>query len=106
MVLIVYFYTKLFLQVRQHENLLKTQAKKMNIKSLNTRRHNDQLGKTAVEIRIAKACFTIYFLFVAAWTPYAIVALVGAFGDRSKITPVVSMVPAMAAKAVSCINPW
>lgn len=33
-------------------------------------------------MRIAKAAFTIFFLFMLAWTPYAVVALTGAYGNR------------------------
>lgn len=59
--------------------MLKDQAKKMNVKSLAT--NKEDAGKS-VEIRIAKVAFTIFFLFVCAWTPYAFVAMTGAFGDR------------------------
>lgn len=59
--------------------MLKEQAKKMNVKSLAA--NKDDSGKS-VEIRIAKVAFTIFFLFVCAWTPYAFVAMTGAFGDR------------------------
>ena len=58
--------------------MLKDQAKKMNVKSLVS---NQDAGKS-VEIRIAKVAFTIFFLFVCAWTPYAFVAMTGAFGDK------------------------
>uniref|UniRef100_A0A336LIH5 CSON004890 protein n=1 Tax=Culicoides sonorensis TaxID=179676 RepID=A0A336LIH5_CULSO len=82
MVAISVCYMKLFGQVRTHERLLKEQAKKMNVKSLAA--NKEQQGK-AVEIRIAKACFTIFFLFLCAWTPYAFVALTGAYGDRAEL---------------------
>lgn len=64
MMVITIFYYKLFGQVRAHERLLKEQARKMNVKSLAA--NKEQQGK-AVEIRIAKACFTIFFMFVLAW---------------------------------------
>lgn len=67
-------------QVRLHERMLKDQAKKMNVKSLTA--NKDDASKS-VEIRIAKVAFTIFFLFVCAWTPYAFVTMTGAFGDRS-----------------------
>ena len=62
---------------------------------------------------------------IAAWTPlvlpcpssllntnnllsnrYGIVSLIGAFGNRSILTPVATMIPAVAAKIVSCLDPW
>lgn len=54
------------------------QAKKMNVKSL----VSNQDKERSVELRIAKVAFTIFFLFLLAWTPYATVALIGAFGNR------------------------
>lgn len=51
----------------------------MNVDSL---RSNQQQQNQSAEVRIAKAAITICFLFVVAWTPYAIVALIGAFGDQ------------------------
>lgn len=59
--------------------MLADQAKKMKIKSLAA---NKDENAQSVEIRIAKAAFTIFFLFILAWTPYAVVAIIGAFGDR------------------------
>lgn len=80
--------------------MLKEQARKMNVQSLQA--NKDQ----SIEVRIAKACFTIFFLFVCAWTPYAIVALIGAFGNKQLLTPLATMIPAVACKVVSCIDPW
>nr|QPZ55119.1 BRh1 [Eumaeus atala] len=103
MVFLCFFYSKLFSAVRMHERMLKEQAKKMNVKSLAS--NKDDAGKS-VEIRIAKVAFTIFFLFVCSWTPYAFVTMTGAFGDRSMLSPVATMVPAVCAKIVSCIDPW
>lgn len=103
MFLISMFYWKLFKHVRGHEKMLKDQAKRMNVQSLTS--NKDQAAQS-VEIRIAKACFTIFFLFVCAWTPYSIVALIGAFGDRKLLTPLVTMIPAVCAKIVSCVDPF
>ena len=83
--------------------MLKDQAKRMNVQSLAS---NKDAAAQSVEIRIARACFTIFFLFVCAWTPYAIVAIVGAFGNRKLLTPLATMIPAVAAKVVSCLDPF
>lgn len=101
MIIICIYYAKLFLHVRAHEKMLSEQAKKMNVKSL-----SNNPTANSVEIRIAKAAFTIYFLYVCAWTPYSLLCLIGAYGNRNLITPFTSMLPAMAAKTVSCIDPW
>ncbi|CAH0385630.1 unnamed protein product [Bemisia tabaci] len=103
MMCIIVFYSQLLGHVRQHEKMLRDQAKKMNVKSLQS---NQDAQQKSVEIRIAKVAMTIVFLFICSWTPYAIVALVGAFGDRTVLTPIASMIPAVSAKIVSCIDPW
>ncbi|XP_014613625.1 PREDICTED: opsin, blue-sensitive-like [Polistes canadensis] len=100
--LIVYFYSQLIRSIRQHEKMLRDQAKKMNVKSL----VSNQDKERCVELRIAKVAFTIFFLFLCAWTPYAIVAMIGAFGNSELLTPHVGMLPAIFAKSVSCIDPW
>ncbi|CAD7086067.1 unnamed protein product [Hermetia illucens] len=103
MILIAFFYARLFKHVCAHEKMLREQAKKMNVKSLSA---NQDQNATSVEIRIAKAAFTIFFLFICAWTPYAIVTLLGAFGDKRLLTPAATMIPAIACKIVSCMDPW
>ncbi|KOB76365.1 Ultraviolet wavelength-sensitive opsin, partial [Operophtera brumata] len=50
-------------------------------------RANQQAGAESAEIRIAKAALTVCFLFVASWTPYGVMALIGAFGDQQLLTP-------------------
>lgn len=89
--------------VVNHEKALKAQAKKMNVESL---RSNQDTQKASVEVRIAKACITVCFLFVASWTPYAVLALIGAFGDQALLTPGVTMIPACTCKFVACLDPY
>lgn len=99
---IIYFYSQLLQSIRNHEKMLREQAKKMNVKSL----VSNQDKERSVEMRIAKVAFTIFFLFLVAWTPYTIVAMIGAFGNRELLSPVSTMLPAVFAKTVSCIDPW
>ncbi|GBP19857.1 Opsin-2 [Eumeta japonica] len=75
----------------------------MNVESL---RANQGGASQSAEIRIAKAALTVCFLFVASWTPYGVMALIGAFGDQQLLTPGVTMIPAVACKTVACIDPW
>lgn len=75
----------------------------MNVESL---RSNQQQNSQSAEIRIAKAAITICFLFVASWTPYAVLAMIGAFGDRTLLTPGVTMIPACTCKFVACLDPY
>nr|WCR62298.1 opsin UV [Phauda flammans] len=103
MSLIIYFYSGIVKQVFAHEAALREQAKKMNVESL---RANQSAGSQSAEIRIAKAALTVCFLFVASWTPYGVMALIGAFGNQQLLTPGVTMIPAVACKTVACIDPW
>lgn len=98
----------------------------MNVKSLQS---NSGDKERSVEMRIAKVAFTIFFLFVCSWTPYAVVTMTVAFGNRfvylnslisitnlflllmiyfnrDALTPFSTMLPALFAKTVSCIDPW
>ncbi|XP_049778983.1 opsin-2 [Schistocerca cancellata] len=101
--LICCFYYRLIGAVREHEKMLRDQAKKMNVKSLQS---NADTEAQSAEIRIAKVALTIFFLFLCSWTPYAVVAMIGAFGNRAALTPLSTMIPAVTAKIVSCIDPW
>lgn len=103
MSLIIYFYAQIVSHVVNHEKALREQAKKMNVESL---RSNQNQQNQSAEIRIAKAAITICFLFVASWTPYAVLALIGAFGDQRLLTPGITMIPACTCKAVACLDPY
>ncbi|CAH2039594.1 unnamed protein product, partial [Iphiclides podalirius] len=100
---IMYFYSGIVKQVFAHEAALREQAKKMNVDSL---RSNQGASAESAEIRIAKAALTVCFLYVASWTPYGVMSLIGAFGDKSLLTPAVTMIPALTCKGVACIDPW
>nr|BAQ54898.1 opsin, short-wavelength sensitive type [Epiophlebia superstes] len=101
LLMIALFYSKIISHVRAHEKMLKEQAKRMNVKSLS---QGD--NEKSAEIRIAKVAISIVFLFICGWTPYALVAIIGCFGDRALMTPTFSMFPAIACKTVACIDPW
>ena len=58
------------------------------------------------EMRIAKVAITNVSLWFTIWTPYAVVVMIAAFGDRSLVTPMVSQIPSFLAKLASVINPF
>nr|QWV42686.1 ultraviolet sensitive opsin 2 [Porrostoma sp. CRS 2021] len=103
MSLIIYFYSQIVKHVVNHEKALREQAKKMNVESL---RSNQNTQAQSAEIRIAKVAVTICFLFVASWTPYAVIALIGAYGNQDLLTPGLTMIPACTCKAVACLDPY
>lgn len=74
----------------------------MNVTSL--RSNVDQDAQSA-EIRVAKVAMINISLWVAMWTPYASIVLQGAVGNQEKITPLVTILPALIAKSASIANP-
>ncbi|NP_001301067.1 Opsin Rh3-like [Limulus polyphemus] len=98
-------YFRIYAAVRDHENQLREQAKKMNVENLRT---NQNQKDTRGEIRIAKVAFGIIMLFLFSWVPYILVAFIGAFStkERQLITPLMSMVPALTLKASACFDPF
>jgi r-opsin len=76
---IIFFYSQIVGHICAHEKALREQAKKMNVDSL---RSGEKDGADSAEVRIAKTAIGICSLFVASWTPYAVVALLGAFGNQ------------------------
>ncbi|XP_055300002.1 opsin, ultraviolet-sensitive-like [Sitodiplosis mosellana] len=104
MSLIIYYYSQIVKHVFSHEKQLRAQAKKMNVESL--RSNQKGAGNVSAEVRIAKAAITICFLFVASWTPYGTMALIGSFGNKALLTPGVTMIPACTCKFVACLDPY
>ncbi|KAK4035835.1 compound eye opsin BCRH2 [Daphnia magna] len=88
--------------VFKHEEELRAQAKKMNVASL--RSNNDQ-QQVSAEIRIAKVSIMNVSMWLTAWTPFAVICILGTWGDVSKITPLVSAIPVILAKTSCAYNP-
>ncbi|PSN40140.1 hypothetical protein C0J52_13057 [Blattella germanica] len=62
--------------------------------------------KNRSELRLAGVVIGIIALWFAAWTPYAVVALLGIAGQKEYLTPLSSMIPALFCKTASCIDPY
>lgn len=62
--------------------------------------------KRKAEVKLAFLVMVVIALFFVSWTPYAIVALMGIFGQKELITPITSMIPALFCKTAACINPF
>ncbi|XP_057380856.1 compound eye opsin BCRH2-like [Daphnia carinata] len=88
--------------VFHHEDELRQQAKKMNVTSL---RSNADQQAVSAEIRIAKVAIINVTLWILAWTPFAIVCMLGTWGDTSKITPYICELPVILAKTSCVYNP-
>ena len=88
--------------VFHHEDELRQQAKKMNVTSL---RSNADQQQASAEIRIAKVSIMNVTLWLVSWTPFAVICLLGTWGDTSKITPLISELPIILSKTSCAYNP-
>ncbi|XP_044749566.1 rhodopsin-like [Coccinella septempunctata] len=57
------------------------------------------------EKRIAYMVLLMIILFMVAWTPYAVLALLIQFGDASSLSPGIRVIPSLLAKSSICYNP-
>lgn len=58
------------------------------------------------EIRTAQIVVTLILVYLTAWTPYAIVTLIGQFGsEESQLTPIATAIPAYFAKTAVVLDP-
>ena len=102
MAIIVCCYYGIVQAVFKHEDELRQQAKKMNVASL---RSNSDQQQLSAEVRIAKVAIINISLWTMAWTPFAVICMLGTWGDVSKITPLVSSIPVIIAKTSCVYNP-
>ncbi|KAK4014840.1 hypothetical protein OUZ56_027350 [Daphnia magna] len=59
------------------------------------------------EIRTAQIVVTLIFVYLTAWTPYAVVTLIGQFGseDSQLLSPMATAIPAYFAKTAVVLDP-
>lgn len=81
------------------------QARKMNVDSI---RSNEAVKNSSAEVRIAKTACCVMLMFLISWVPYILVAFITGFSDPKlkRITPVISMIPAMTIKGSACFDPF
>jgi r-opsin len=99
---IIFCYGQITSKVMHHEKELKAQAAKMNVASL----RSGEQASVRNEIRVAKVGISLTCLFLLSWTPYFLIAFIGTYGDREKLTPGLSMIPACTCKLAACIDPF
>lgn len=99
LVIIVVCYVLIVKAIRKH-------VKEMDkvVHSLNVDLQHKQ-EKASTEIKVAKIAMKIITLYILSWSPYATVALIGQFGPAEWVSPVVSEIPVMFAKACAMHNP-
>lgn len=69
-------------------------------------RHCKEQEKRKTELKLAGIVIAVISLFFAAWTPYAIVSLLGIMGRKDILDPLTSMLPAIFCKIASCVDPF
>lgn len=62
--------------------------------------------KAKTEQKLTFIVAAIIGLWFIAWSPYAIVAMMGVFGLEHHITPLGSMIPALFCKTAACVDPY
>nr|BBA21101.2 rhodopsin [Ambigolimax valentianus] len=99
LLIIIFCYVQIYGAVARHEKEMGEMAKKLNAEM----RQGQNARRT--EIKTAKVSLTIVLAFLLSWTPYATVALIAQFGPVELVTPYVSEIPVMFAKASAMHNP-
>ncbi|KAK2726424.1 hypothetical protein QYM36_000759 [Artemia franciscana] len=98
---IIFCYIYIFQYVSAHEQDVRRQAKRMSIDSTST----CTIGSYRKEKQLAKIAFAIITLWLFAWTPYAVISIMGLLSMHSYLTPLGTMIPALCAKTASIYNP-
>ena len=88
-----------------HEEELRQQAKKMNVTSLRSG-SNDQQDAVKAEIRAAKVAIINVTMWIASWTPFTALTMVGTWIDSNYVTALWSEVPIVCAKTSAVFNPF
>ncbi|XP_013409489.1 rhodopsin, GQ-coupled-like [Lingula anatina] len=78
-----------------------------NSHAMKTYRMSSQRKKriSRSELKIVKMILVVLMIYIGAWTPYAVVSLMGIFGKANQLDRVTSTIPAMVAKASAIYNP-
>lgn len=86
--------------LKKHERKMQQMAAKMKVDDIKANQE-----KTKAEVKVAKVAIIIVFFYMLSWSPYATVALIGQFGPAEWVTPFLSELPVMLAKASAMHNP-
>lgn len=103
MFIICWCYTGIMRSVSETQKLFLHHARSLNDRTSQERSVENQ---RKIEIKLAKISFFLITVWTISWTPYAIIALLGIFTDRSMLTPVMSMLPALFCKMASISDPF
>lgn len=101
MTFIIYFYYHIVKAIFFQEAAMKRAQAKLITTSKQLVNHDNWM----IEIKLAKLALNNVLVWLLAWTPYAVVCLIGSFGNTALVTPLVSQLPSFFAKFASAFNP-
>ena len=96
LILIFYFYILIIKTVHNYHKKVKSCNNSMIALAYS--------NSVSSEAKIHTIAITSVMLWVLAWTPYAVVVLIGQFGSRQLVTPLVSQLPSISAKTFTALN--
>nr|WAB24747.1 rhodopsin [Haliotis discus hannai] len=100
--IILFCYTFIIRAVSNHSKEMVKMGKNLGA---NDPRNSQSDNETSAEMKIAKVSLMIFCMFMLSWMPYATVGLIAQFGNPMLVTPYVSEIPVMFAKASAMHNP-
>jgi len=102
LLVILFCYFHIVRAASEREANLRRQVVKMDAVSL----RNDEISRaSSLDIHFAKVNLINITIWVALWTPYVVIVLHGALGQRDIISPLVSTLTALLAKCIVVFNP-
>ncbi|XP_047490946.1 rhodopsin-like [Penaeus chinensis] len=90
-------YGRIFSSVSRHDQKVARENDLGDLSSVNFHRRETQLARVVI--------ISVWF-WAMAWTPYAVISLMGILSWRENLTPLASMLPALFAKLSTVYNPF
>jgi len=103
-IVIIVSYILIFRKIVQYKNEL-IEATKVHDEQEVPLKTRKIISGFSHETKTARVSIIVITVFCVSWTPYAIVALIGEFGDASSVTRLVSGIPCVFAKFSTIVNP-
>ena len=86
-------------------SLISTALKRAQTKLISAKKAPLNAREWHIEVKCSKVALMNVLCWLISWMPYAVVVMMGAFGNRQNVTPLVSQIPSFMCKLGSCLNP-
>lgn len=87
-------------------NIWRAVLETRSVKNEESARNIKAEEKRRQDIKLAVTILLVIMLWFVAWTPYAVIALIGISNRADLIPPIASMIPALFCKTASCVDPF